>query len=168
MVALLVTMAAAQGGPAIYGFFLVTVLIGVGVLGLATQLGPSVGRFGQLSALAAGLGGLSVLVLGAYAIGTNQFVTDMSSDDPLGTLFALTSTAWMLGSLGFALALLRGRVIRALGAWLVLAGTISAIVIGSLAATSYPILSYLSALPFGAGWVVIGLGALDRARVRAA
>jgi len=168
MVALLVVLAASPTGPAIYAFFLVTVLLGLGVLGLAVQPGARIGRFGQVSAWAAALGGLAVVVVGAYAIGTNQFSTDIGGDDPLGPLFALTSTAWMFGSLGFAIALLRAGAIPPLGAWLVLAGTISAIVVGSLAATSYPALSYLSAVPFGAGWVLIGSAAIRPAGVRAA
>lgn len=169
MVALLVVLAAAPTSPAIYLFFLVTVLLGLGVLGLALQPGAHIGRFGQVSAWAAALGGLAVVVVGAYAIGTNQFSTDpMGGDDPLGPLFAVTSSAWMFGSLGVAIALLRARAIPAVGPWLVLAGTISAFVVGSLAATSYPALSYLSAVPFGLGWVVIGSAALRPAGVRAA
>jgi hypothetical protein len=168
MVVLLVILAATPASQALYAFFVVTVLTGLGVLGVARQAGSRVGRFGQACAWAAAAGGLAVIVVGAYAIATDQFSTDIGGDDPLGPLFALTSSAWMFGSLGFAIALVRARAIPAAGAWLVLAGTVSAFVIGSLAATSYPALSYLSAVPFGLGWVVMGSVAIRPARWRAA
>jgi len=168
MVALEVILAASPASSAIYGFFLVTVLLGLGVLGTAVHLGERLGRSGRVSAWVAAIGGMGIVVLGAYAIGTDQFVTDTGANDPLGPVFAVTSMAWMLGSVGFAIVLLRARAIPALAAWLVVAGMISAVVVGSLAATSYPALSYLSAVPFGLGWILVGTSGIRTSAVRMA
>ena len=62
----------------------------------------------------------------------------------------------MVGSLGFALALVRSRMIPPLGGWLVLAGTVLAMGLGTLLGSIAPQLSPLSALLFGVGWAVVG------------
>jgi hypothetical protein len=156
MTGLLLAMSVAPTSPAIYGFFAVAPAIGLGVLGLIAGVRPSAGPVAQVAAWVAALGGVAVVVVGAYAIATNQFVTGTGGDDPLMIPFALTSTAWMVGSLGVALALLRIGAIPAVGAWLVLGGTITALVLGTVLASIAPAASPLSAVPFGLGWAVVG------------
>ena len=158
MVALLLAMTIDPESPAIYGFFLVAPAIGVGVLGALMAAGEGAGRLGRVSAWVAALGGVLVVIVGGYAIATDQFVVGagVAGDDPLAIPFMLTSTAWMVGSLGFAVALVRGRMIPPLGGWLILAGTVLAMGLGSLLGEIAPQLSPLSALVFGAGWAVVG------------
>ncbi len=158
MVALLLAMTVDLESPAIYGFFVVAPAIGVGVLGALVVAGDRAGRLGRVSAWVAGLGGILVVVVGAYAIATGQFVVGagVGADDPLAIPFMLTSMAWMVGSLGFAFALVRSRMIPPLGGWLVLAGTVLAIGLGTLLGAIAPQLSQLSALLFGIGWAVVG------------
>lgn len=159
MTVLLAVMTVAPASPAIYGFFVVAPAIGIGVLGARLVAGGGAGRFGRFSAWIAALGGIMVVFVGGYAIVTNQFSAGVGagSDDPLAIPFMLTSMAWMLGSLGFALALVRSGTIPALGGWLVLLGTVTAIVLGTLLGSIAPELSPLTALPFGIGWSVVGL-----------
>ena len=158
MVALLLAMTIDLESPAIYGFFVVAPAIGVGVLGALVVVGNGAGRLGRVSAWVAGLGGILLVIVGGYAIATNQFVVGagVGGDDPLAVPFALTSMAWMVGSLGFALALVRSRMIPPLGGWLVLAGTVLAMGLGTLLGSIAPQLSPLSALLFGVGWAVVG------------
>lgn len=158
MALLLLIMMVAPAGPALYGFFVVAPAIGIGALGATLRATDSPGRFGRVSGWVAALGGVAVVALSLYAVATGQFTASagLGDDDPLAIPFMLTSTAWMLGSLGVALALVRGRSIPALGGWLVLIGTATAIVLGTLLGAIAPQLSPLSALPFAIGWVVVG------------
>lgn len=158
MVALLLAMTIDPESPAIYGFFVVAPAIGVGVLGAHVAAGENAGRLGRVSAWLAGIGGILVVIVGSYAIATGQFVVGagVGDDDPLAIPFMLTSSAWMVGSLGFALALVRSRMIPPLGGWLVLAGTVLAIGLGTLLGVIAPELSPLSAVLFGVGWCVVG------------
>jgi hypothetical protein len=130
----------------------------VGVLGALAAAGQGAGRLGRASAWVAGLGGILVVLVGGYAIATDQFVVGagVADSDPLAVPFMLTSMAWMVGSLGFALALVRTRMIPPVGGWLVLAGTVLAIGLGTLLGTIAPQLSPLSAVLFGVGWAVVG------------
>jgi len=158
MALLLLVMAVAPTAPALYGFFVVAPAIGIGAFGATLGAGASAGRLARASAWVAALGGVAVVAVGLYAITTDQLTTSagVGDDDPLAIPFMLTSMAWMLGSLGVALALARGGTIPARGGWLVLAGTASAIVLGTLLGVVAPALSALSALPFAIGWVVVG------------
>jgi hypothetical protein len=158
MAALLLIMALAPTAPALYGFFVVAPAIGLGALGATLGAGASAGRLGRVSGWVAAVGGVAVVTLSLYAVATGQFAASagLADDDPLAIPFMLTSMAWMLGSLGVALALVRGGAIPSRGAWLVLAGTATAIVLGTLLAMVAPALSALSALPFAVGWMVVG------------
>lgn len=158
MVALLVAMTIDPLSPAIYGFFVVAPAIGLGVLGSLLSADDGAGALGRTSAWVAALGGITVVIVGGYAIATDQFMAGagMAGDDPLAVPFMLTSMAWMVGSLGFALALVRTGMIPPLGGWLVLAGTALAIGLGTLLGSIAPQLSPLSAVLFGVGWAVVG------------
>lgn len=158
MTALLVALLIDPASPALYGFFLAAPVTGLGVLGAALEGHGGNGRLARIAAWVAVAGGILVVVVGAYAIATNQLVlgTGVGSDDPMSLPFALTSTAWMLGSLGFAAALLRAGGGSRVGAWLVLSGTLLALILGSILGELAPDLSPLAALPFGVGWVVTG------------
>jgi hypothetical protein len=158
MTLLLVVITIAPATPALYGFLVVAPVIGVGALGAMLAPGIAAGRLGRVSGWFAALGGVAVVGVGLFAIATDQFsaTAGVGDDDPLAIPFAITSIGWMLGSLGVALAMTSGRSIPALGGWLVLAGTASAIVLGTLLGAIAPELSALSALPFAIGWVVVG------------
>jgi hypothetical protein len=157
MALLLLAMVVAPGSAAIFGFFLVAPAMGLGVLGLAAAAPGGLGRIGAGAAWLGAIGGVAVTVVGLDAIATDRFVTGVGiEDDPMAIPFVLTSMSWMVGSLGVALALVRGRAVRPVGAWLVLGGTVSAMVLGTILGEVAPGLSALSALPFALGWAVLG------------
>lgn len=76
-------------------------------------------------------------------------------------------TAWLIGSLGFAVALIRTRTLSRLGAWLVLAGAFVAVATTPLyGVTVDPTLTAVITLLFGlmpVGWIVIGFAAWRQA-----
>jgi len=161
MTVLLLVMTAVPESPAIYGFFVVAPVIGLGVLGSMVAAGDAVGRAGRLAAWASAVAGVAVVGVGGYAIATGQFSTSagIGGDDPLAVPFAATSMLWMIGSLGFVLALVRRRAVPQAGAWLVLVGVVLAIGLGTILGSIAPQLAPLAALPFGLGWAVVGQSA---------
>lgn len=158
MAVLLLIMTTVPAAPAIYGFFVVAPLIGLGALGAMLVAPASAGRLGRVSGWAAAAGGTAVVVVGIFAIATGQFSASagLGDDDPLAIPFMVTSMSWMIGSLGVAVAMVRRHAIPARGAWLVLVGTVSAITLGTVLGLLAPQLSPLSALPFALGWMVVG------------
>lgn len=158
MAVLLLIMTVAPAAPAIYGFFVVAPVIGLGALGAMHAAQASAGRLGRASGWLAAAGGIAVVIVGVFAIATGQFSPSagLGDDDPLAIPFMVTSMSWMVGSLGVAVAMVRSRSIPARGAWLVLAGTLSAITLGTILGLLAPELSALSALPFALGWMVVG------------
>lgn len=170
MAVLLLIMTVVPTAPAIYGFFVVAPVIGLGALGATHAAKAGAGRLGRVSGWAAATGGIAVVIVGAYAIGTGQFsaTAGLGDDDPLAIPFMVTSMSWMVGSLGVAVAMVRSRAIPARGAWLVLAGTVGAITIGTILGVLAPQLSPLSALPYALGWLVVGWDGRRAPRVAAA
>lgn len=170
MAVLLLIMTVAPTIPVIYGFFIVAPTIGLGALGAVLGMQGSAGRLGRVSGWAAAAGGIAVVVVGVFAIVTEQFSASagLGDDDPLAIPFMVTSMSWMVGSLGVTVGMVRSRAIPARGAWLVLAGTISAITLGTILGMLVPQLSPLSALPFALGWMVVGWDGRQATRLAAA
>jgi hypothetical protein len=155
--------------PAWYGMFAATVLLGGAVAGLYWQTRPATGRLGLTSAWLAGLGSVVAVPVTAYGIASGEFsnlqAQNASMTPSLAVAFA-AFTAWLVGSLGFAVALVRRRTLSRLGAWLVLAGALVAVVTTPLyGMTVDPTLTALLTLLFGlmpVGWIVIGYAAYRR------
>ena len=140
-------------------FFLVVALLGAGVLGLYQRTKSAVGQLGRVSAWLSALGALGLLLVGAYAIATNQYSTSATSNDPLLPLWIVTSLAWLLGGLAFAVALIRARAVSVPGAWLVLVGAVAGVVAGFAGGENPPPALFLVFVLFGVGWMLLGYAA---------
>jgi hypothetical protein len=158
MAVLLVAMTLAPQAPLLPAFLVIAPAIGVGSLAAASTSAGRIARIGRGSAWLAAAGGVAVALVGVYAIVTARFsaAAGLAGDDPMAIPFMLTSMAWMVGSLGLALSLVLERPRASAGPWLLLIGSLSAIVLGSILAAIAPELAALSALPFALGWMVVG------------
>ena len=143
--------------------FITVALLGAGVLGLYERTRNAVGQLGRVSAWLSALGALGLLLVGAYAIATNQFTTDPTAVDPLTPLWIVTSLAWLGGSLGFAVALIRARTLSLPGAWLVVAGAVAGVAASILGGQNPPPALFLVFVLFGVGWIVLGYAATRQA-----
>lgn len=140
-------------------FFLVVALLGAGVLGLYERTKSAVGQLGKTSAWLSALGALGLLLFGGYAIATNQYETGVTGNDPMTPFWIILSLAWLIGALGFAVALIRGRALSSIGAWLVLAGAVVGAVAGFAGGENPPPELFLVFVLFGVGWMVLGYAA---------
>jgi len=149
--------------PAWFAFFLVILLLGAAVLGFERRTRPDTGQLGRGSAWVSALGAIGLLAVFAYAAATSGITTDAEYDpatDPLTPLWVITAGAWFVGNLGYAAALLRGRALSAIGAWLVVAGALVGLVLTAVLGENLPPIVVLLFGIFGLGWIVIGWAAL--------
>jgi hypothetical protein len=150
--------------PAWNLFWVVVALLGAGVLGLYERTRSAVGQLGQVSAWLSALGALSLLLVAAYAIATNQLSYDPSaSPDPLWPFWLVTFGAWLVGTIGFAVALIRARSLSRLGAWLVVAGAVVGLGGSLLGGENPPAALLLLFALFGIGWIIVGYAAVRQA-----
>ena len=144
-----------------FAFFAVVALLGAAVLGFQERAKAATGQLGRASAWLSALGALALLAVFAFAVATDRlsFEEDASSD-PLAPFWLVTALAWFIGNIGFAVALIRARVLSPIGAWLVLAGAIVGLAVTAVLGENLPPALYLLFGLFGIGWVVIGYAAV--------
>lgn len=123
--------------PAWNAFFLVVLLFGAAVLGFESHTRAATGNLGRWSAW------------------LSNYDTYNPATDPLNPFWIVTTAAFLLGNLGFAVALIRAKAISSIGAWLVLAGAIVGLMV--TAGLNIPNLFFAA---FGIGWIVVGYQAL--------
>lgn len=155
--------------PAWYGLFLGVVLLGFAVPGLYWRTKAATGRLGFATAWLSGLGAVAVAVAAVYLVATGQVSASQQNlpDGPIRFLAIAAGVAWLVGNLGFAVALIRSRELPMLGAWLVLAGAFIPIAMAPLAGDdSPPAVAQALTLLFGLlpiGWFLLGYSAWRRA-----
>src|SRR3990170_908341 len=130
--------------PAWNLFWVVVALLGAGVLGLYERTRSTVGQLGQVSAWVSAFGGLGLLL-----------DSGQTGADPLWPFWMVTFGAWLVGNVGFAVALIRGRSLSSLGAWLVLAGAVIGLAASFFGGANPPAALILGFVLFGIGWVVL-------------
>ncbi len=168
LVAILIILVLSPTSPAFYGLFPGIVLLGAAVPGLYWRTRPATGRFGLLAAWLSGLGAIATVVAAVYLVATNQVSAAQQNlpDGPAMFLGIAASSAWLIGNLGFALVLIRSRVLPPLGAWLVIAGAFVPLALAPLAGAdpSVAATQVLTAI-FGlvpVGWILLGYTASRR------
>lgn len=145
-----------------YGLFLGIVLLGAALPGLYWRTRPATGRLGLAAAWLSGFGALAIVAVAAYLIGTGQVGPSQQNlpEGPLTFVGIAASIAFLIGNLGFALALIRSRVLPPLGAWLVLAGAFIAVAMTPFVGEDSPTaLTQAVTLVFGlvpVGWILLG------------
>src|SRR3972149_10403713 len=103
--------------PAWNLFWVVVALLGAGVRGLYERTRSTVGQLGQVSAWVSAFGGLGLLLVGVYAVATNQLDSGQTRAGPLWPVWVVTFGARVGGGGGGAVALIRGRSLSGVGAW---------------------------------------------------
>lgn len=168
LAAILIILVLSPTSPAFYGLFPGIVLLGAAVPGLYWRTRPATGRLGLSAAWLSGLGAIATVVVAVYFIATNQISAAQQSlpEGPTTFIGIAASVAWLIGNLGFALAMIRSRIMPSLGAWLVLAGAFVPVALAPFAGEdSTTPLSQGLTLVFGlfpVGWILLGYSASRR------
>ena len=145
------------------GLIAVMVLIGGAALGLRRQVGARTGRLGRWGAAATAVGSVATLAAVLIALATSG--GNMTTPPP-PVVLALSLVGFLLflvGSIVFALSLIRAKAISAIAGGLIVLGAALGTV-GIFAAGQNP--SPYFFLPFGlygVGWMLVGYAALTTA-----
>jgi hypothetical protein len=67
-----------------------------------------------------------------------------------------TAVAWFLGNIGFAVAIIRAKVLSVIGGWLVLAGAVTGLAVTAVLGENVPPAVLLVFGLFGIGWILVG------------
>ena len=154
---LVVVVAFDPNSGAWFAFFLVVTLLGAAVLGFENRTRAATGQLGRASAWLSAVGAAALLAVFVYASATGRLTSDASAtSDPLAPFWMVTAVAWFLGNIGFAVAIIRGRVLWVMGGWLVLAGAVTGLGVTVVLGENLPPAVLLVFGLFGIGWIVVG------------
>src|SRR3989304_3634913 len=111
VVILVVLVTSDPNSGAWFAFFLVVALLGAAVLGFETRTRAAAGPLGRPWEWLSAVGAAALLSVVVYASATGRLTSDASAtSDPLAPFWMVTAVAWVLGNIGFALAIIPGRV----------------------------------------------------------
>lgn len=141
------------------GLIIAMAVIGGAALGLDRQIGVRSGSVGRWAAIATAAGSAATLALVVIALATSG--GDMTTPPPAVILILSLGSflLWFVGSIVFALTLVRAKAIAAVAGWLIVVGaTVGTVGLFASGQTPAPLFYGALAL-YGVGWMLVGYGA---------
>ena len=134
-------------------------VIGGAALGLQRQVGARTGSLGRWAAIATAAGSAATLALVLIALATSG--GDMTTPPPpvVMVLSFVAFLLWLVGSIVFALSLIRAKAIQAIAGWLIVLGAAVGTVALFASSQSPSPLFYVPLGLYGVGWMLVGFAA---------
>lgn len=141
------------------GLIVAMALIGGAALGLQQQVGARTGSIGRWAALATAAGSVATLALVLIALATSG--GNMTTPPPTVVLVLsfVAFITWILGSIVFALSLIRAKAISSIAGWLIVLGAAIGTVALFASSQSPSPLFFVPLGMYGVGWILVGLAA---------
>ena len=135
-------------------------LIGGAALGLQRQIGARSGALGRWGAIATAVGSVAITAVLLLLVATGQIDTPSTQSSAiLQALFLVSALLWVVGSVAFALGLMRAKAISPIAGWLIVLGAVLGSVLLIADPQSASPIGFLPWLAYGAGWVLVGYAA---------
>lgn len=138
------------------GLFASALLIGGAALGLQRQFGARTGMLGRWGAVATAAGSVALLAFLLFIVATGQIYATTPPPDILVALTLLSLLLWLVGSVVFALGLMRAKAISPIAGWLIVLGAVVSPVSLIAGGQNPPPFVYLPFVLYGVGWVLVG------------
>lgn len=138
------------------GLFASVFLIGGAAVGLQRQLGARTGMLGRWGAAATAAGSVAVLAFLLFVVATGQIYATTPPPPILLVLSLLSLLLWLVGSLVFAVGLMRAKAISPIAGWLIVLGAVISPVSVIAGGQNPPSFVYLPLVLYGVGWVLVG------------
>jgi hypothetical protein len=141
------------------GLIVAMAVIGGAALGLQQQVGARSGSLGRWAAVATAAGSIATLALVLIALATSG--GNMATPPPQVVLVLSLAAfvLWFVGSIVFALSLIRAKAIPAVAGWLIVVGAaVGTVGLFASGQTPSPLLFVLLGM-YGVGWMLVGLAA---------
>jgi hypothetical protein len=138
------------------GLFASMLLITGAVLGLQRQLGARTGMLGRWGAAATAAGSVALLAFLLFIVASGQIYATTPPPDILVALTLLSLLLWLVGSVVFALGLMRAKAISPIAGWLIVLGAVVSPVSLIAGGQNPPAFVYLPFVLYGVGWVLVG------------
>jgi hypothetical protein len=141
------------------GLFGSALLIGGAALGLQRQLGARTGMLGRWGARATAAGSVGLATAVLLVIATGQIDSTTPPAQIFQALVLLSLLLWFVGSLVFALGLMRAEAISPIAGWLIVVGAMVVPVLIIAVPQNPPPIVYLPLVIYGIGWALVGYAA---------
>ena len=139
------------------GLIVAMVLVGGAALGLQGQVGARTGNLGRWAAVATAAGAIATIALVLIALATSG--GDMTTTPPL-VIVVLSFVAfvlWIVGSIVFALTLIRANAIPSIAGWLIVLGAaVGTVALFASGSQNPSPLFYVPLALYGVGWILVG------------
>lgn len=141
------------------GLIVAMALIGGAALGLQQQVRTRTGSLGRWSAVATAAGSAATLALVLIGLATSG--GDMTTPPPpvVLVLSLVAFLLWIVGSVVFALSLIRAKAIQSIAGWLIVLGAaVGTVVLFASSQSPSPLFSVPLGM-YGVGWILVGFAA---------
>lgn len=135
-------------------------LVGGAALGLQHQFGARTGRLGRWGAAATAGGSVALIAILLVTVLTVPYATGTPPSPVVLAVSVGSFLLWLVGSLVFALALVRAKAVSPIAGWLIVLGAAFVVVLFLASAGQQPpSFIFLPMALFGVGWVLVGYAA---------
>jgi hypothetical protein len=141
------------------GFIASAPVIGAAALGLQHQFGARTGRLGRWGAVATAGGSVALIATLVVTVLTVPYATDTPPSPVVLVVSVVSLLLWLVGSLVFALALVRAKAVSPIAGWLIVLGAAFGAVVPFVAGQQPPSFIFLPMALYGVGWVLVGYAA---------
>lgn len=138
------------------GLFAAILLIGLAALGLQRQFGARTGMLGRWGAAATAAASGILVVFLLYMVVTGGLYETTAPPPILVAISLLSLLLWVVGSVVFAVGLMRAKVISQIAGWLIGLGAVVSPLAAIVGGQNPPPYVFLPFVIYGIGWVLVG------------